>query len=169
MPDEGLPGPLRPAILPTPKAHRLWELLHEAEASQWRDPDSYAFFDALSVEGLAWECLRRCEDYYRQYHELVSAGAEAAPLNLDAQRRWGLRFPGPARPVRPVADCTWTRPRTLPWSPLSPPRISCRRPGLRHWKAPAYTVKVPKDVTLSMTVLPPRSLSFVLARNPAVS
>ena len=22
------------------------------EASQWRDPDSYAFFDALSVEGL---------------------------------------------------------------------------------------------------------------------
>ncbi|MGO4557898.1 MULTISPECIES: transcriptional regulator domain-containing protein [Phyllobacteriaceae] len=99
------------------------------EASQWRDPDSYAFFDALSVEGLAWECLRRCEDYYRQYHELVSAGAEAAPLNLDAQRRWGLRFPGPARPVRPVADCT-----------LDPVREPCRGHPCRR---PAFPVDDP--------------------------
>ncbi|MCG7509069.1 transcriptional regulator domain-containing protein [Mesorhizobium retamae] len=67
------------------------------DTSQWRDHSSYDFFDALSTEGLAWECLRRSADYQRQYRLLVAAGAETTALAPAAQQRWGLRFPGPPR------------------------------------------------------------------------
>lgn len=29
------------------------------DTSRWRDQNQYEFYDDLSVEGVAWECLRR--------------------------------------------------------------------------------------------------------------
>ncbi|MES0174454.1 DUF6499 domain-containing protein [Mesorhizobium sp. M0006] len=71
--------------------------------SRWRDNNSYDFFDSLPIEGLAWECLRRSGSYQRHYTAHVSAGTEWQPLPMEGQKRWGLRFPGPARSVRLVA------------------------------------------------------------------
>lgn len=67
------------------------------DTSRWRDGDAYAFFDRLSIEGLAWECLRRHEPYQQHFRALVKIGRESVALSPDAQRRWGLRFPGATR------------------------------------------------------------------------
>ncbi|MGV1837334.1 transcriptional regulator domain-containing protein [Rhizobium rhizogenes] len=69
------------------------------DTSRWHDSDAYAFFDTLPVEGLAWECLRRHEPYQQYYRKLVRTEQESVPFSPDAQRRWGLRFPGATRPV----------------------------------------------------------------------
>lgn len=70
------------------------------DTSQWSDHDRYAFYDHLSVEGLAWECLRRSKPYQDHYAELTAADAEASPCSDEAQRLWGLRFPGATEPFR---------------------------------------------------------------------
>lgn len=67
------------------------------DTSDWRNESSYDFFDALPIEGLAWECLRRHGPYQDHYARLVAASAETLPLPDDAQRRWGLRFRGQAQ------------------------------------------------------------------------
>ncbi|RAZ89613.1 hypothetical protein DPM33_17985 [Mesorhizobium hawassense] len=64
--------------------------------SRWGDDNSYDFFDSLPIEGLAWECLRRSNSYQRHYLALVRSGAETKPFPTEVQRRWGLRFRGPA-------------------------------------------------------------------------
>lgn len=33
------------------------------DTSRWRDQSQYEFYDALPVEGVAWECLRRNTAY----------------------------------------------------------------------------------------------------------
>lgn len=51
----------------------------------WREDRHYDHFDRLGLSGLAWECLRRNEDYC------------AAWRHTDGDTRvadWGLRFPG---------------------------------------------------------------------------
>jgi hypothetical protein len=73
------------------------------DTSHWRDSDSYEYFDALPIEGLAWECLRRHEPYQRHYRALLKTKAEAAPFPPDTQRLWGLRFRGQAGFVHPCA------------------------------------------------------------------
>lgn len=70
------------------------------DTSQWREHHSYDFFDQLTNEGLAWECLRRQAQYQRRYRALVTDHADHSPLSLGDQRRWGLRFPRAARPLR---------------------------------------------------------------------
>jgi hypothetical protein len=70
------------------------------DTTHWRDNGSYDYFDTLPIEGLAWECLRRHEPYQRQYRALLTARAEKAPLRPEAQRLWGLRFPGQAGLIR---------------------------------------------------------------------
>lgn len=64
------------------------------DTSLWRDNASYDYFDTLTIEGLAWECLRRHEPYQRHYQALLTTRADKAPFNPEAQRQWGLRFPG---------------------------------------------------------------------------
>ena len=94
------------------------------DTSRWREDASYVYFDTLSVEGLAWECLRRDETY----QSLVKAGSDAAPLPREVEQRWGLRFrraaislrPGTERPV--VAGC---RSGHRPSRPTA--RVSSRR------------------------------------------
>lgn len=73
------------------------------DTSGWRERDRYDYFDGLSVEGLAWECLRRNEDYQRDYQQLVATSGQDDPLADAAQRRWGLRFRGEAGALRPGA------------------------------------------------------------------
>lgn len=73
------------------------------DTSHWNDNDRYEFYDNLSVEGLAWECLRRSEPYQEHFAELAEMNAEASPYSDEAQRLWGLRFPGPAKPLRDPA------------------------------------------------------------------
>lgn len=74
------------------------------DTSRWREHHSYDFFDHLMNEGLAWECLRRQEQYQRRYQALVAAKADNAPLPLEDQRRWGLRFRGAAKPLHTRAN-----------------------------------------------------------------
>jgi len=74
------------------------------DTSQWRDQQSYDLFDALEIEGLAWECLRRDTEYQSYYRSLSAAKSDAEPLDREAERRWGLRFPGTAKLVRLEAE-----------------------------------------------------------------
>ena len=76
------------------------------DVSHWREGQSYDYFDGLSVEGLAWECLRRNEGYQELYRALVNTEAEAAPLPREAEFRWGLRFRGEAWAARAGAGCS---------------------------------------------------------------
>lgn len=62
------------------------------DTSRWRDRHSYDFFDDLTVEGLAWECLRRDETYQLFYRNLVHSGMVEEPLSRAVEHRWGLRF-----------------------------------------------------------------------------
>ena len=64
------------------------------DTSKWRNQDSYDFYDELSVEGIAWECLRRDLDYQARFADIVTKRAESAPFEEEAQHRWGLRFSG---------------------------------------------------------------------------
>lgn len=74
------------------------------DTSQWRKHSSYDFFDHLKNEGLAWECLRRQQQYQRRYQALAAANADTAPLSIADQNRWGLRFPRAAKPLRTDAN-----------------------------------------------------------------
>ena len=64
------------------------------DTSRWRDQDQYEFYDALPVEGVAWECLRRDLDYQACFADIVTQKAVRAPFEEEAQHRWGLRFSG---------------------------------------------------------------------------
>ncbi|MEL6800522.1 MAG: DUF6499 domain-containing protein [Pseudomonadota bacterium] len=55
----------------------------------WRDPDTYAYFDTLDAPGMAWECLRRNPDYRDAYPDLQNGTGDP--------EEWGLRFPGRSR------------------------------------------------------------------------
>ena len=70
------------------------------DTSRWRDQDQYEFYDALPVEGVAWECLRRNASYQASFDDLVAQGAGHLPFADDVQNRWGLRFPGRPRLFR---------------------------------------------------------------------
>lgn len=71
------------------------------DTSKWRNQDSYDFYDELSVEGIAWECLRRDLDYQARFADIVTQKAERAPFEEEAQHRWGLRFSGRPKALHP--------------------------------------------------------------------
>lgn len=73
------------------------------DTSQWRDRKSYDYFDALQTEGLAWECLRRSVPYQQHYAKLIIGNLEMAPLTLEAEQLWGLRFRRHSELVRVIA------------------------------------------------------------------
>ncbi|CAM5496798.1 hypothetical protein ATER59S_01022 [Aquamicrobium terrae] len=49
------------------------------DTSRWRDQGQYEFYDALPVEGVAWECLRRNASYQASFDDLVAQGAGHLP------------------------------------------------------------------------------------------
>ena len=81
------------------------------DTSKWRNQDSYDFYDELSVEGIAWECLRRDLDYQARFADIVTQKAERAPFEEEAQHRWGLRFSGRPKALnpRPAGDLVTAR------------------------------------------------------------
>jgi hypothetical protein len=81
------------------------------DTSKWRNQDSYDFYDELSVEGIAWECLRRDLDYQARFADIVTQKAESAPFEEEAQHRWGLRFSGRPKALhpRPAGDLVASR------------------------------------------------------------
>ena len=81
------------------------------DTSKWRNQDSYDFYDELSVEGIAWECLRRDLDYQARFADIVTKRAESAPFEEEAQHRWGLRFSGRPKALhpRPARDLVTSR------------------------------------------------------------
>ncbi|WP_430625011.1 transcriptional regulator domain-containing protein [Rhizorhabdus histidinilytica] len=94
------------------------------DTSRWRETHTYDYFDQLAIEGLAWECLRRHEPYQRNYRQVLEEMSVAAPLPLEAQQQWGLRFPRPTGLVR---------------SDAIRPLVSRRRPFRSHAGAGART------------------------------
>lgn len=74
------------------------------DTSRWRDARSYDHFDDLSVEGLAWECLRRDPAYQQAYRQREKADQNAEPLDKEGEKRWGLRFRGGSDLVSCRAD-----------------------------------------------------------------
>ncbi|WP_296521621.1 DUF6499 domain-containing protein [Phenylobacterium sp.] len=81
------------------------------DTSNWRNQDSYDFYDELSVEGIAWECLRRDLDYQARFADIVTQKAVRAPFEEEAQHRWGLRFSGRSKALhsRPACDLVTAR------------------------------------------------------------
>lgn len=69
------------------------------DASQWRMSAHYDHVDDLTASDLAWEWLRRNEDYDHDYGSLGSADTDPETLIEKIRRHWGLRFPDrpPAR------------------------------------------------------------------------
>ncbi len=55
------------------------------DTSRWRDQDQYEFYDALPVEGVAWECLRRNASYQACFDDLVAQGAGHLPLRMTSK------------------------------------------------------------------------------------
>jgi len=109
------------------------------DISQWRNGQSYDYFDRLSVEGLAWECLRRNEGYQQLYGALVKAETEAAPLKPEAEYHWGLRFRNEAKPACPGTGCPVVPARRSGRCHSDPatriPRSNTRLPARRHRRA----------------------------------
>lgn len=59
----------------------------------WQASETYEYVNNIPAAGLAWEFLRRNEDYNRDYAELMSQ-KRAAKDQLDHfSTHWGLRFP----------------------------------------------------------------------------
>lgn len=57
----------------------------------WRSEAAYRYAASLTADGLAWEYLRRDDEYHR---DVLSVEAGAADPETFSQR-WGLRFPLP--------------------------------------------------------------------------
>jgi hypothetical protein len=67
------------------------------DASAWRSSDDYDRLDALTASDLAWECLRRNDDYAADYATVSRSGPDRSVLTERLARTWGLRFPGRSR------------------------------------------------------------------------
>ncbi|WP_234794742.1 transcriptional regulator domain-containing protein [Xaviernesmea oryzae] len=57
--------------------------------------------DTLSVEDLAWECLRRNPSYQDDARRQLRADDKDSDGDLVVSRRWGLRFRRPSQPLQP--------------------------------------------------------------------
>ena len=59
----------------------------------WRSPGAYANMKGGNRPDLAWECLRRNDDYRTDCRALPGTGS---PIKVSSEfrRRWGLSFRG---------------------------------------------------------------------------
>jgi transcriptional regulator len=58
----------------------------------WMLPVAYDRVQDAEMTGLAWECLRRNQDFQRDHRTVTSA--QASPVSPDFRQRWGLCFRG---------------------------------------------------------------------------
>jgi hypothetical protein len=73
------------------------------DISRWRTSGIYDFLDDLPTDGLAWEYLRRNADYQLEFADHLTTKGQTEPMDIEAERRWGLRFPGKTQPLLPRA------------------------------------------------------------------
>lgn len=64
------------------------------DASQWRLPARYDHVDDLTASDLAWEWLRRNDDYDQDFEALGGTDVDRQALTEKIRQQWGLRFPG---------------------------------------------------------------------------
>ncbi len=64
------------------------------DASQWRFPARYDHIDDLTASDIAWEWLRRNDDYDHDLEALGGADVDRQALTEKIRQQWGLRFPG---------------------------------------------------------------------------
>ena len=72
-------------------------------SSDWRSPAAYGHAQSIPAAGLAWEYLRRDDDYRRDFQRLKRIPHHDTEARTAFSNRWGLRFrggPGPARRSR---------------------------------------------------------------------
>jgi len=63
------------------------------DASQWRMSAHYDHVDDLTASDLAWEWLRRNDEYDHDFEALGAADADRQMLSERIRQHWGLRFP----------------------------------------------------------------------------
>lgn len=70
------------------------------DISHWRSSERYEYVERLVSPELAWEWLRRNEDYQRDF-EAAQVEPDAGTMATEAtMSKWGLRFPAVAGPRR---------------------------------------------------------------------
>ncbi|MCV0368934.1 DUF6499 domain-containing protein [Filomicrobium sp.] len=58
----------------------------------WRSSAAYDYLDSLPAADLAWEFLRRNEEYRREYSEIVAIADPDDPRKQRFSQHWGLSF-----------------------------------------------------------------------------
>ena len=75
------------------------------DLSQWQSNATYSYIDHLDVADIAWEWLRRNQEYqndFARYIRMEGVEAQSAQASSMAER-WGVRFPGPSKPDGPYS------------------------------------------------------------------
>ena len=68
------------------------------DASGWEAASDYDYLDTLGPSDLAWEWLRRNEQYEHDFAAFDRAPPEPGAARDLIRERWGLRFPDTALP-----------------------------------------------------------------------
>ncbi|WP_369347437.1 transcriptional regulator domain-containing protein [Acetobacter okinawensis] len=68
--------------------------------SDWQSPAAYEHAQDIAAAGMAWEYLRRDDDYRRAFQKMKTLPAPKPGGSKAFSERWGLRFP-----CRSVAAC----------------------------------------------------------------
>ncbi len=63
------------------------------DASHWRFSERYDHVEKLTASGLAWEWLRRSENYNQDFEALSAENADRVMLTEKIRQRWRLQFP----------------------------------------------------------------------------
>ena len=61
--------------------------------SDWQSPAAYEHAKDIAAAGMAWEYLRRDDDYRRAFQRIKMLAAPKAGGRKAFSERWGLRFP----------------------------------------------------------------------------
>ncbi|GAA0631406.1 hypothetical protein GCM10009424_00740 [Sphingomonas ursincola] len=69
------------------------------DASDWEAASDYDYLDTLGPSDLAWEWLRRNEQYEDDFAAFDRAPSEPGGTPDLIRERWGLRFPDTAVPA----------------------------------------------------------------------
>lgn len=61
--------------------------------SDWQSPAAYEHAQDIAAAGMAWEYLRRDDEYRRAFLRMKTLSAPKPGGNKAFSERWGLRFP----------------------------------------------------------------------------
>lgn len=61
--------------------------------SDWQSPAAYEHAQDIAAAGMAWEYLRRDDEYRRAFQQMKTLPAPELGGRKAFSKRWGLRFP----------------------------------------------------------------------------